>query len=160
MADVQKDKWQILNFRGGFNRVLAVMAFFSMPHAVTIFLNRMRGVHIGKKSFIARYVYIDERNPEKVFIGDGVAISAGARILAHQRDLSGYKTGMWAMENPLVTKEVRIKDGAHIGVGATILPGVTVGAGAIVAAGAVVSKDVNDYVLVGGVPAKPIKKYE
>lgn len=160
MKKVQKDKRQFLNLRGFFNRILAVMAFFSMPHQLTIFLNRLRGVHVGKKAFIARYVYIDERNPEKVFIGNGVAISAGARILAHQRDLSGYKPGMWAMQNPLVTSEVHIKDGVHVGVGATILPGVTIGTGAIIAAGAVVSKNVDDYTLVGGVPAKPIKKYE
>lgn len=45
-----------------------------------------------------------------------------------------------------------------IGHGATILPGVSVGDGAVIAAGAVVTKDVAPYVIVAGVPARPIKR--
>ncbi|MEE1149502.1 MAG: DapH/DapD/GlmU-related protein, partial [Methanobrevibacter sp.] len=55
---------------------------------------------------------------------------------------------------------VHIKDKAWIGSNATILPGVTIGEGAIVAAGAVVTKDVMAKTIVGGVPAKLIKKIE
>ncbi len=52
---------------------------------------------------------------------------------------------------------VQIGHDAWIGHGAIILPGRTVGIGAVVAAGAVVSKDVPDYAIVAGVPAKLIK---
>lgn len=45
-----------------------------------------------------------------------------------------------------------------IGAGVRILPGVTIGRGCSIAAGAVVAKDVDDYSLVGGVPAKLIRK--
>ncbi len=45
-----------------------------------------------------------------------------------------------------------------IGHGATVLPGVNVGDGAVIGAGAVVSKDVAPYMIVGGVPAKPIRE--
>ena len=47
-----------------------------------------------------------------------------------------------------------------IGANATVLAGVTIGNGAVVAAGAVVTKDVEPNTIVGGVPAKVIKKIE
>ncbi|MGZ4001605.1 MAG: acyltransferase, partial [Mucilaginibacter sp.] len=55
-------------------------------------------------------------------------------------------------------KSVLIKRNAWIGAGAIILPGVTIGENAVVAAGAVVNKDVGANTVVGGVPAKLIKK--
>lgn len=56
-----------------------------------------------------------------------------------------------------IHKKVIIKDFVWIGQRVTILPGVTVGEGAILAAGAVITKDVADYAIVGGNPAKLIK---
>ena len=53
--------------------------------------------------------------------------------------------------------KVLIKENAWLGMNVTICPGVTVGKFAVVAAGAVVTKDVPDYAVVGGVPAKVIK---
>jgi acetyltransferase-like isoleucine patch superfamily enzyme len=51
-----------------------------------------------------------------------------------------------------------VEDGCWIGARATILPGVTLGRGCVVAAGAVVASSVEPNMLVGGVPAKPIKQ--
>jgi hypothetical protein len=53
---------------------------------------------------------------------------------------------------------VTIGHDVWIGHGVTVLAGVTIGTGAVVGAGAVVAKDVEPYVIVGGVPAKPIKR--
>jgi acetyltransferase-like isoleucine patch superfamily enzyme len=61
-------------------------------------------------------------------------------------------------EQGISTKPVVIGDDVWIGANAVILPGVTIGRHVVVAAGAVVTKDVPDYSLVAGVPAKEIKK--
>lgn len=55
-------------------------------------------------------------------------------------------------------KPVTIGEYAKIYTSATILPGVTLGRGAIVATGAIVTKDVDEFTLVGGIPAKPMRR--
>ena len=57
------------------------------------------------------------------------------------------------------TSNVIIKDGAHIGIGAILMPGVTIGKGAVIGAGAVVTKDIPDYSVAIGVPARVIKSF-
>lgn len=59
----------------------------------------------------------------------------------------------WRREN-----RVTIGHDVWLGHGVTLLPGVTIGNGAVVGAGAVVAKDVEPYMIVGGVPAKPIRE--
>ncbi len=145
--------------KGIYIRILSRLAYFSFPYQVTVFLHRLRGVKVGKQSHIARYVFIDDRNPELVEIGKGVAITARVMILCHHRDLGKYKPGMYAMHCPFKEGKVIIKDGAHIGIGAIILPGVTIGEGAVIGAGAVVTKDIPAYSLAIGIPAKVIKVY-
>jgi len=143
--------------RGIFNRVLHIIAYVTFPYQVTVFLHKMRGVKIGKHSHIARLVSLDDRNPELIEIGKGVAITTGVIILCHQRDLSNYKEGMYAMHCPFKEGKVIIEDGAHIGIGAIIMPGVTIGKGAVIGAGAVVTKDIPAYCVAVGSPAKIIK---
>lgn len=56
-----------------------------------------------------------------------------------------------------MVSEVVIGDDVWIGMRAIILPGVRIGSGAVIGAGAVVTKDVPDYAVVGGVPARVIR---
>lgn len=158
IVDYNRKPFEVL--RGIINRILHLIAYFTFPYQVTVFLHRLRGVKIGKQSHIARLVSLDDRNPELIEIGMGVAITTGVMILCHQRDLTKYKPGMYAMHCPFKEGKVIIKDGAHIGIGAIIMPGVTIGEGAVIGAGAVVTKDIPAYSLAVGVPAKVVKTYQ
>ena len=55
-------------------------------------------------------------------------------------------------------KDVVIEDDVWVGANVTILKGVRISTGSVIAAGAVVVKDVPSYSIVGGTPAKIIKK--
>lgn len=104
---------------------------------------------IGKNSHINRGCTIDAR--AGITIGDSVSISHNTCIMTGSHDVnSSTFQGKFA---PIV-----INDYAWIGVNATVLQGVTIGKGAVVCAGAVVTKDVADYNVVAGVPAKEIGK--
>ncbi len=59
---------------------------------------------------------------------------------------------------PAKYSDIFVKDNSYIGANTTILPGVVVNHSALIASGAVVAKEVPEFTLVGGVPAKVIKK--
>lgn len=105
------------------------------------------GVVIGGDSVIGSDAFLDGRAP--LIIGDHVDIASEVMIYNSEHDLNDP-------EFRAVCQKVEIGDYCFIGPRAIILPGVTIGKGAIVAAGAVVTKDVADFNIVGGVPAKVI----
>ncbi len=84
-----------------------------------------------------------------ITIGDHVQIAANVQLLTNNHD--PYQRMV------LPCKPIVIDDGVWIGAGATILPGVKIGKHAIIGAGAVVSKDIPDYAVAVGNPAKVIK---
>jgi maltose O-acetyltransferase len=104
-------------------------------------------VTIGNNCVINREVYLDGR--VGVTIGNNVNVSLQVCILSLHHDHNSPTF-------PAIGSPVTIRDHAWIGARAIILPGVTIGEGAVVAAGAVVTRDVGDFEVVGGVPAKKI----
>ena len=111
-----------------------------------------KNIHIGENVFINSNCTMQDQGG--VFIGDDVLIGHNVCLLTLNHDFEIEKRA------ELHPSPVHIKDKAWIGSNTTILPGVTIGEGAIVAAGAVVTRDVMAKTVVGGVPAKLIKKIE
>jgi acetyltransferase-like isoleucine patch superfamily enzyme len=118
----------------------------SSMHMGTIFYN-VKNISIGEDTIIGENAVLDGR--EKLTIGDHVDIASEVMIYNGQHDIHAEDfTGVF--------EPVLIKDYVFIGPRAIILPGVTLGKGVVVGAGAVVTKDVPDFAIVGGVPAKVI----
>lgn len=104
-------------------------------------------IEIGEGSIIGDNVFLDGR--DRLTIGDHVDIASSVMILNSEHDINSED--FHAISSP-----VEIGDYVFIGPRAIILPGVIIGEGAIVAAGAVVTKDVEEFAIVGGVPAEVI----
>ncbi|MBU5336701.1 CatB-related O-acetyltransferase [Intestinibacter bartlettii] len=112
-------------------------------------------------------------NHDKLSIGKFCSIACGAKFLFNSANhtlssLSTYTFPIffeeWDLDVKNITNawdnkgDIKIGNDVWIGYEAVILSGVTISDGAIIGARAVVTKDVMPYTIVGGVPAKPIKK--
>ena len=84
-----------------------------------------------------------------ITIENNVLIGAQAKLISNNHDV--YDRAV------LTVKPVLIKEGAWIGAGVSVLPGVTVGKYAVVGANSVVTKDIPDYAVAVGIPAKVVK---
>ena len=112
-------------------------------------------------------------NHERLVIGKFCSIACGAKFLFNsanhtRRSLSTYIFPVlfeeWGLDVDRIPEawdnkgDIVVGSDVWIGYEAVILAGVTIGDGAIIAARAVVTRDVPPYTIVGGVPAKPIRK--
>jgi len=117
-------------------------------HNCRSFLNLI----IGKNCHIGKECFFDLR--DKIIIGDNCVISMQTTFITHidmeKSPLSKYF--------PSDKKPVIIENGVYIGAKSTILMGIKIKQNSIVAAGSVVNNNIDTNSLVGGVPAKEIKK--
>ncbi len=110
-------------------------------------------IFIGNNVSIAPGVNLGASTYGAITIGDRCAIAAGTRIVTATHDPDALPVSIVG-----INRSVTIGADVWIGTSAIILPGVTIHDGAIVAAGAVVTADVPPDCMVGGVPAREIRK--
>ena len=115
--------------------------------------NGMGHVHIGDNTFVGLYDVVIG----PITIGNSV-------IIAQHVVLSGLNHGyenvnMPIKDQPCNTAEIIIEDECWIGANAVVTAGVRIGKHSVVAAGSIVTKDVPPYSIVGGNPAKLLKRY-
>lgn len=117
-------------------------------------------VEIQKNSFIGKNCKISSHTfiCEGVNIEDNVFIGHNVTFINDKYPRSTSEDGTMQTESDWKVVETFVKKGASVGSSSTILCGVTIGENAIVGAGAVVTKDVPPDTVVGGVPAKIIRK--
>ena len=164
---------RIPNPEGSKEAIRASQVVFKLNHTMPFtdeynaLLKELFGNNLGEDSFVAapingscissmkigKHVFINSNLLAMarggITIEDEVQIAANVQLISNNHDEYDRQV--------LTCKPVRIKKGAWIGAGASILPGVCVGKHAIVGAGSVVTKDVPDYAVSVGNPAKVIK---
>ena len=136
-------------------------------NSLKLFLLRLFGCSLGKgvvikpnvnikypwKLSLGNYVWIGEQvwidNLDNVTIGNHVCISQGAILICGSHD---YKKPSF----DLITKEIILNDGVWIGTKSIILPGVVAESHAILSAGSVMSKNLENYTIYRGNPAKKV----
>ncbi|MFS8047088.1 acyltransferase [Rhizobium sp. BR 314] len=139
--------------------------------------NAQGHVVIGNDTFIGGSMLICATGIE---VGNNVLISWGCTIVDHDshsldwrersKDVADWREGLasggltqaaqlknW---NVVEKRPIVIRDKAWLGMNVTVLKGVTIGEGAVVAAGSVVTKDVPDWALVAGNPARQIRELD
>jgi UDP-2-acetamido-3-amino-2,3-dideoxy-glucuronate N-acetyltransferase len=117
---------------------------------IAAFVEIQRGVVIGRNCKILPHVLI----PEGVTIEDGVFVGPGVVITNDIFPRAVNPDGSLQTEADWEVRKTVVKSRASLGAHATLIGGVTIGEGAMVGAGAVVTRDVPDYALVVGVPAR------
>jgi acetyltransferase-like isoleucine patch superfamily enzyme len=125
--------------------ILHVYNFRDLPNA---------GIKIGVDSLIGEYSVI--RGQGGVEIGDRVYTSPFTQIIAVNHVFDDPDQPF--IDQGITAEGIRIGDDVWLGSGAVVTDGVQIGKGAVVAAGAVVTEDVPPHTVVGGVPARVIRK--
>ena len=121
-----------------------------------LYASEFSKIKIGFKASFNSNVMINARGKGNIYIGNNVLI--GPNVVLRSSNHSFESIEMPVIEQGMTEGEIIIHDDVWIGSNAVILPNCEIGEGAIVAAGAVVTSNVDSYSIVGGVPAKLIKK--
>lgn len=140
--------FKLFGARIGKNTVLHKISFFNQH------VNGFRNFIAGNNCFVGNEVSLDLA--EKIVFEDYVTLANRVLILTHTN--VGYKDHPLQKFFPKIGKKVHIKRGAFIGASAIILPGVTIGGHSFIGAGAIVTKNIPEWSVAVGNPAKVIKK--
>lgn len=148
--------------------------FGKISNAIRIFLCRRIFKYCGNVSNINRKVYFGTGNlieigdyssigannviPKNTIIGKYVMMAPEIHIVANNHKFDSTKIPMCFQHSIEGQTPTIIEDDFWIGVRAIFTPGHRIGKGSIIAAGAVVTKDVEPYSIIGGNPAKLIRK--
>jgi acetyltransferase-like isoleucine patch superfamily enzyme len=107
---------------------------------------------IGKRVFIGQGTHLSVMWPME--IGDNTLVGAYCYLLTNQHRFESRAIPIF--DQGYDCKPLFVREGVWIGAHCVIMPGVTIGKGAIVGAGSVLTKDVGEYEIWAGVPAKKI----
>lgn len=126
------------------------------PHVTCVSTEK---ISIGNNVTLRPFTMLFAEGFDKINIEiyDNVLIGSGVHIYVANHEFRDVGK-LIIDQGHSISKKVVVKEGAWLGANAIILPGVTIGRNSVVGAGSIVTKDVPDYTVVAGNPAKIIKR--
>ncbi len=131
-----------------------------LPRKIRPWVLRKIGCQVGRNTFFGSQLWIDAGHADLITIEDYVHVTGRTVLLCHKKDLSSYCQGDNYADLPYMTGKIHLKRGCSTGTGTIIMPGVTIGEGAIIGAGSLVTKDIPDWSIAIGSPAKVVKQIQ
>lgn len=149
-AEINSGYYEPAELRALFSKLIGKPVDESFAFFPPFYTDCGKNITIGKNVFLNMGCKFQDQGG--IFIGDGALIGHNVVLatLNHAMDPEDRAT--------MIPAPIHIGKRVWIGANTTVLPGVTIGDGAIVAAGAVVTKDVPENTVVGGVPARVMRK--
>jgi acetyltransferase-like isoleucine patch superfamily enzyme len=141
-----------------YKKILKALVRITPVLVIRINLLRLAGYRIGKGVYIPSDILISDLKTRKdnIIIGDRVSIGPRVTLITD----SSPNNSKLLKKFPLISGKIVIEEDSWIGASTVILPNVTIGKCSIVASGSICNKDVSSYTIVGGVPAKFIRKID
>jgi acetyltransferase-like isoleucine patch superfamily enzyme len=141
---------RLLGARVGRRAVLHDVRFFNL------YRRGLAGLHVGDDCFLGDECLLDLA--EGIVLEEQVTFAERVLVLTHMN--VGYADHPLQSRFPPMAAPVRVGRGSFVGANVTLLAGVTVGPRSFVAAGSVVTEDVPPATLVGGVPARVLRRLD
>jgi len=139
-----------------YHAILMEFAKQRLSHKIRIKIYKHLGMKIGEDVYIGPGLeIIDQTLSNLVTLGDRVTISPQVTLVVSS---SPNNSKLRDVVYPRKIGRITIEDDAWIATGAIVLPRITIGKMSVIGAGSVVTKDVPPFTVVGGVPARVIKK--
>jgi len=122
----------------------------------TVIIRSPKRVYIGRNCFFNHNVILNGGKSDAILtIGNHVHIGPNVSIYAYNHKFTDRESLF--EQQGYTDRDVNINDDVWIGSNVVVLPGVNIGKGTIVGAGSVVTKDLPEYSICVGNPAKPIR---
>jgi acetyltransferase-like isoleucine patch superfamily enzyme len=111
-------------------------------------------ITVGRNAHINQYCCVWASPYSRITLGDNLLMGPGVKIFSSNHSMH---LGLPMNVQPPVEKDIVIGNDVWLGANSVVVAGVTIGEGAIVAAGSVVTKDIPEYVVAAGIPARLIR---
>lgn len=128
-----------------------------------VLLTNMKNISRPENIFLGNYVSLGSdivmyaTNQSKIVIGDGSIIAPRCKLITSNHKYDGADLKSIPFDNVNIVQDIIIGKGVWIGDSVLVLPGITIGRGAVIGGGSVVTKDIPDYAIAAGNPARVLK---